>query len=268
MGTSASKACMKSDTNTTNTHQVVPLSVTRAGDLQGQEAHFRTPLASVCLQTIDMDTLDALKQISYGMSGWLSVTFQLDDSVSALPDNFMEDWSVLKCVDLRLTSVKRIGRSCLVQCRSLTSVDLPESLTEIGDHFLSYCARLQTVSLQQTSLRRIPDASFRACDTLTSVALPRSLTEIGDSVFAWCGHLSRIELHDTALQTIGSHFAELCEHLMTVRLPDTVTDVGEAFLRDSRRAEVVSGSAAVQAAFAEREKESDSTADPDNYPLF
>ena len=207
-----------------------PFIVQHADDLQGREAHFRFCAVSVRLQTIDENVLAGLKEISSKLSGGISVAFQLDASVSALPHLHLNKWVSFRRADLTRTSVKEIGPCLFHSCSSLTSVKMSRSLTEVGDEFVKGCAGLQCIDLQQTQLTRTGAQFLAKCSGLRSVVLPQSLTEFGDYFLAACDKLERIELQHTTIHTVSSGFASECYSLTTVTLPDTVTEIGRYFL--------------------------------------
>ena len=132
-----------------------PLTVRHVGDLRGREAHFNCPTATVRLHTTDEEVEAALRRMTANMpDGGLSVTVVLEESVSDIRNNFMVGtkdlqnfWDALGRVDLRRTSVLRIGSAFLACCRHLAEVTLPPSLTEVGGHFLMECRSLRRVDM-------------------------------------------------------------------------------------------------------------------------
>ena len=107
---------------------------------------------------------------------------------------------------------------------------------------------LGRVDLRRTSLRRIGHYFLIGCRYLTAVTLPPSLTVVGNVFLGYCSTLQSVDMGHTALHTVGRGFAYNCPRLTTVVLLDSVTKVDALFLRRCDRAEVKSGSTAVQEA--------------------
>ena len=208
-----------------------PLIVTHAGDLLGREAHFRCATLSIRLRTTDPGVLKGLRTISVGMEG-LSAAFQLDESVTLLPNGVMDEpWPSVTSVDLQRTYIRGMGDEWLTRCANLTSVTLPASLSEVGDDFLSACPQLQHVDIRHTRLPRVGCRFLRFCTTLTFLALPSSLTEIGDDALWSCRLLECVDLRCTSLHHIGSDFLCGCIRLTSVELPSSLIELGDKFLR-------------------------------------
>ena len=222
-----------------------PVIVKDASEIRNNEPLFRSPAVSIRLQSIDMETMKALRVVSISTSR-LAVIFELPESVKALPASFLCGWRSITEVDLRRTSVQKVGIDFLKGCYKLLSVKLPDSLTEVPSGFLQGCSELVHVDLKRTSVREVGSCFLFACDNITSVVLPDSLT----AVSGWCLQgsleLATIDLRNTALQTIGANFASHCPRLTSVHLPDSVRSVGENFLQRCGNVNVVSGSIAVQ----------------------
>ena len=207
-----------------------PFIVQHADDLQGREAHFRFCAVSVRLQTIDENVLAGLKEISSKLSGGISVAFQLDASVSALPHLHLNKWVSFRRADLTRTSVKEIGPCLFHSCSSLTSVKMSRSLTEVGDDFLSKCVGLQCMDLRQTELARTGVRFLHDCSSVTSLQMPMSLTEVGDEFAKECVGLQCIDLQQTQLTRTGAQFLAKCSGLRSVVLPQSLTEFGDYFL--------------------------------------
>ena len=151
-----------------------PLIVRNVSDLRAQEALFRCPAVTVRLRTTDADALECLKEMSCSSGRWLSVTVELDKSVTALPIDLEEEW--------KPTESYEWGNRQRVSC------------------FLSDCKTLKTVDLRNTGLQRIGENFAHACPHLTTVALPDTLTEVRDNFVVRCESLNRLDLRHTGLQ--------------------------------------------------------------------
>ena len=236
-----------------------PLIVRHAEELRGREAHFQCHTATVRLHTTDEDAEDRLRTITADMpNGGLSVMVVLEEAVSELRDSFMVGWKdrdvlweAFGRVDLRRTSLRRIGSIFLFGCSSLSTVTFPPSLTVVADQFLFGCRRLQCLDLRHTAVRTVGEGFAYKCSSLTTVTFPPCLTEVGCDFLRACESLQCLDMGHTAVHTVGRGFAARCSSLTTMMLPDAITEVGPGFLLGCGRVEVSSGSTAVQAAAVE-----------------
>ena len=89
-------------------------------------------------------------------------------------------------LDLKQTSVRRIGEGFLNKCGSLTAVTFPKCLKHIGGGFLSHCGSLQSVDLHHTSLCTIGTFFAADCERLNSVLLPDTVTSRCDWFLHGC----------------------------------------------------------------------------------
>ena len=230
-----------------------PLIITQVCDLQERETLFRSPAVSVRLQSIDRESELRLCQISADTQR-LSVTFQLDESETKLPNTFMREWNSLVRVDLRRTSVQCIGHRTFDYCRNLISVEFPVNLTTVGHSFLCGCEKIEHIDLRQTSVQTVGPSFLDSCISLTAVEMPTSLIEVSYDFLANCSKLERIDLQNTALQKIGSGFALCCRKLTMVVLPESVSELDRRrFLYRCGHVNVVSEATVVKAAAAEQE---------------
>ena len=238
-----------------------PLVVTHTRDLHRRRAYFHRPFVSLRMRSIEPDVLAELKNeydmasvYVYNTPPGLSVTLQLDASVTEVSEEFMLDWKRLRHMDLRRTSVQRIAEGfldnceglltlklpdCLTeiadgftyQCRNLTSIELPAALTDASECFINECDSLERIHLQHTSLRSCGDYFLADCQRLSSVTLPRSLTEIKGGVLSNCVSLETLDLRtNTSLTRIGSWFLGSCKNLTSVHMPDSLTEILGSFL--------------------------------------
>ena len=171
-----------------------PLVIAHLEDLQGREVHFGCPTATVILRTTDEDVGEALRTITAKMPGGaLSVTVELEESITATQDKFMYGWKDDLCweavgwVDLARTSLRRIGSSFLNGCVNLTAVILPSSLTEVGPWFLASCHKLQSIDMRHTALLTVGKFFAIHCRSLKTVMLPDTVTDVRMWFLHLCG---------------------------------------------------------------------------------
>ena len=189
-----------------------PLNVTHARDLRGRATHFRLPAATVRLRTIDWNAMQALKgAIAFMPGGGLSVTMSVPESVTKLPERFMEKWAPVGRVDLGRTSLQRIDYWCLYGCSYLTAVILPPSLTEVGDGFLWGCDRLQSVDMRHTALHTVGGYFAYDCRRLTNVVLPDTVTEVGTDFLCKCGPVT-VASGSTVVQAAAAKHIPILDH--------------------------------------------------------
>ena len=121
------------------------------------------PAASVRLHTTRKGVEATLRRMTAGMPwGGLSVTVVLEESDIKMKSGFMdqrkanqERCSALGRVDLRRTSLLRMGDCFLRGSQFLTSVTFPPSLTEVGCDFLQDCEKLHCVDMGHTALHGV-----------------------------------------------------------------------------------------------------------------
>ena len=185
-----------------------PLIVKHVGDLRGREAHFMSHTASVILQSIDEEVMGELKRMTVKMLwGGLSVAVELQSSITEIcQDGFMLEWDALSQLDLRRTSLQRIGDRFLNRCQYLTAVALPLSLTEVRFGFLAGCS-LRYVDMRQTALHTVREFFAVRCLRLTTVYLPDTVTEVGRGFLSGCGHVEVISGSNAVQAAAADHNA-------------------------------------------------------------
>ena len=241
---------------------------THASGLRGVSGRCRCVPVPLRLRTIDDDALKQLSPMIADLCG-LSVSLQLDESVTTLPGKLFSEWDNVSSIDLRQTSIQKIGDeflrkvfphyvtmhpkltpvelpACLTEVedyflkgnQSLTSVELPVGLTKVGRGFLLECRQLARLDLRNHTLQRIDDVFAAFCLNLAELYLPDTVTEVGDDFLCNSHKIERIDLRHTALEKIGARFA-LGSHLLALYLPDTVTEVGDSFLGHCKKIEQI-----------------------------
>ena len=101
-----------------------------------------------------------------------------------IPDSVTYDGIVC-----RVTS---IGWGAFLECRDLTSVDIPETVLSIGDYAFSGCVGLSSIEIPN-SVTSIGEYAFYGCNGLTSITIPESVTSIGTSAFLECSSLPVVD---------------------------------------------------------------------------
>ncbi len=88
-------------------------------------------------------------------------------------------------------TIKNIGYRSFLNCRSLTSIDLPEGLTSIGDSALIKCTSLTSITIPNNVVT-IGERTFRGCTGLTSVTIGTGVQSIGGGAFYGCTALTKL----------------------------------------------------------------------------
>ena len=222
--------------------------LTHPSGFRSADEHCQCVAVPIRLRTLDAEVHERLCEVSADTCG-LSVTVQLDESVTELPGELLQ----FKYVDLRQTAIRRVNTpvGSTIFRRRVRAVELPATLTEIGDHILRE-AQVRQLDLRHTSLQRIGNYCFFNCESLTSLELPECLTAVGDRFLSNCPKLERIDLRHTAIAEIGSGFVIGCAFmqivgtdvpvtnaLKSVQLPDCVTKVKDCFAASCPQLEMI-----------------------------
>lgn len=88
--------------------------------------------------------------------------------------------------------VKYIGDYAFIDCKYITTVELPQTVTGIGMGTFENCYNLNEITL--TGLKEIGDYSFRNCEKLSYIYVPDSVKNIGYSAFSNCNGLESITI--------------------------------------------------------------------------
>eukprot|EP00658_Telonema_sp_P-2_P014792 TRINITY_DN15646_c0_g1_i1.p1 TRINITY_DN15646_c0_g1~~TRINITY_DN15646_c0_g1_i1.p1 ORF type:complete len:405 (-),score=21.95 TRINITY_DN15646_c0_g1_i1:308-1522(-) len=145
-----------------------------------------------------------------------------------------------KLASLQLAPFKDVHYSFLIECSSLTTLDLgPLSQVKvINDMFLCRCSGLTVLDLAPLSQVTTIGGSFLSgCTALTALDLSSlsRVVEVKESFLYGCSGLSVIDLSPLSqLTAINGAFLSQCSGLTTIDLAplSQVTTVGLSFLRD------------------------------------
>ena len=129
----------------------------------------------------------------------------LGNGVTAIGHNAFRSTGI---TSIRIPStVKTIGGSAFILCRSLTSVELPEGLSEISEQLFVGCTALASIALPE-GLKIIRGGAFNDCSALREITLPATLeTIVGNSgdynTLGNCTSLTTVNIpENSALKTI------------------------------------------------------------------
>jgi len=122
------------------------------------------------------------------------------------------------------STVKIIGNSDFMDCRSLSSVTIPSSVTEISAWAFYNCSSLTTVTIP-TSITKIGSAAFGFCRSLLTINIPPSVTTIGNAAFNGCSSLTSISI-PSSVTKISNYAFFGCSALTCISIPSSVTEIG------------------------------------------
>jgi hypothetical protein len=99
-----------------------------------------------------------------------------------------ENWSQLRKID----------RSALCKCESLTSIAIPASVEMIEDSAFKKCAGLEYCEMDENAiLERIGNNAFAECRLLRSFDIPGRVESIGEKCFRECPFLRRLRFQSS-----------------------------------------------------------------------
>lgn len=156
-------------------------------------------------------------------------------------------------------TTKIIGDSAFIDCKNLTSIDIPSGVTSIGSYTFYRCSSLTSITIpnsvtsigsgafndtpwysnysadtsnQYGNIVYINDVAYKAVSTTISACTFRNDTvSIGSSAFLYCHKLISIDL-PTNITSIGDNTFNNCHALTSITIPDSVTTIGEAAFRE------------------------------------
>lgn len=88
---------------------------------------------------------------------------------------------------------KNISGSAFLNCKYLTSVDMPDTVEKLGESVFYGCISLKSVSLSK-KIQTIESKLFYGCKSLTSITLPTNVWLIRDYAFYDCSNLAEINI--------------------------------------------------------------------------
>ncbi|MBQ8486972.1 MAG: leucine-rich repeat domain-containing protein [Prevotella sp.] len=135
-------------------------------------------------------------------------------------------------------TVTKVGDFALLQCGSLTSVNIPSTVTTIGANALGWCSGLVSINIP-SSVTTIGERAFEACSRLTSITIPANVTNIGMMPFFGCLALKSIVVSEdngqydsrggcnAIIETETNELIAGCDYTV---IPDDVTRIGSRAL--------------------------------------
>ena len=117
--------------------------------------------------------------------------------------------SQLKTIMGNQTSSENTG-GAFMNCKALTSINIPASVETIGFWAFEFCSALHTITFQPNSKLKIMDGAFWSCTSLTSIEIPSSIENL-DATFVNCTSLKTVRFQtDSQLKTIKASTFHNC----------------------------------------------------------
>ncbi len=202
------------------------------------------------------------------------ITLPIPKSVKSIGDYCLPNVVNLKTINIEENSeLERIGRYAFLDCKNLTSINIPDGVKEIDQYAFSGCKRLgvdnvgefklpanlevlgkgafdrcaklgKSVTLT-AGLKAVNDEIFKGCETLEAVTFLCAVDSIGASAFEGCVSLTEVAI-PYGVESIGASAFKNCSNLTKVVIPSTVKTIGTGAFEgcDNAVFYVVSGSQA------------------------
>ncbi len=106
----------------------------------------------------------------------------------------------------RTFSVTGISASAFLNCKELTSIQLPQSLLVLGSSSFEGCEGLEEILLP-TSLTSMGSWVFYKCTNLKELTIPSSVLEVGQDMVYGCYHLNKLIIEDSEEPLKQRHMA-------------------------------------------------------------
>lgn len=122
-------------------------------------------------------------------------------------------------------SLKTIGASAFLNCKSFTALLLPDEFTTMGESAFEDCIKL-TVAKLGKSLTAVPARAFKNCIALSEMRVPATAKSMGDEAFYNDYTLAVVSMKE-GLETIGERVFYNNRGILEFSIPGTVTSIGQ-----------------------------------------
>ena len=132
-------------------------------------------------------------------------------------------------------TVVGIGQCAFVNCKNITSINIPNTVTYIGESAFFNCEGLTTLSLPN-SLKTIERRAFWYCRSIKSLYIPASVVSISDLAFPYWYELTSIKVDtnnpiydsrnncNAIIETASNTLIASCQKTV---IPNTVTSLSD-----------------------------------------
>lgn len=169
------------------------------------------------LTTVDLLDCNVRALLTRTFAGCSNLTtVKLPKCLEAVWNYTFSSCKKLTAIDLP-RSTKEVGICCFLDCIQLVSVDLrPTSVRKIGSSAFCGCTSLKEIHFSDTT-EMIGSLAFRDCRNLTRIDFPASVREIDVGSFLMCSGLTSIYFQpESSLQIIGDRAFGMCSNLQNV----------------------------------------------------
>lgn len=212
------------------------------------------------LYTID-DENGMRELIYYVPASKDETTLVIDSQVSIIRSGAISSSSLKKIVIP--TTVKEIQKGALVNCSSLTELQIPfigtkgenedgrdeifesifagdkpnslevvvEESTEIPALAFANCKIITKVIFKDTNLKVINGYAFAQCENLQEIVLGDGITTIDEYAFSGCTGLTALNVPNT-VTTLGDYAFADCENIEKINIPDSLELLGVGVFRN------------------------------------
>ena len=154
--------------------------------------------------------------------------------------------------------VTGIEDKVFLECRYITSVEIPSTVTEMGNWVFAGCTSLTSINVAEENTvydsrnesnaiiekksnkliygcknTKIPESvtaigsnAFYQCSSLESIEIPSTVTSIGEWAFFGCSSLTSLEIPE-GVTSIGESAFNGCAALKSIEIPSGVTSIGQ-----------------------------------------
>lgn len=95
---------------------------------------------------------------------------------------------------IKIPNVDVIPTYMFINCKNLSSVEIPESVKYFDDNAFSYCSSLSSIQLP-SDLRQVGSLCFSNCSSLTSLEFPSGVSYLGNNALNGCSNLSNVKFN-------------------------------------------------------------------------
>ena len=127
-------------------------------------------------------------------------------------------------------TVRYIGTSAFIECKSLESITIPNTVVEIKNEAFWGCSKLTEIEIPN-SVTSIGNSAFNDCAGLTKVKISNSVKSVKNGTFFHCVNLVQVMIPE-GVTNIENYAFVGCSRLRWIRIPDSVTNIEDNAFED------------------------------------